>query len=310
MTPVGRVVSIGVAPCLDGSVVEQLIKSADFAVLATATHDSRMSALAWEHCLKYELAMLANWLARRTLAYHSSEVAGAGAVPSSVVTLLPRYGFALHALRRSIPFAALGIPTTISVAEAFRNSARQTITPLLKALGAEDLIVLAEPASVVVVERAVADGVPIYLTGRPATWRRLVEQYPAATIVGSTGECAVILSSDPVSAAEVNARLAERALPISCTNHQLTLITSGPIREDSTVVQASGPLGTARPGTVANELARVHPSVVLVPDTQDFPAATVLAGYRAVRCDPAGSASTTVGFGLDPVAGWPGDHNV
>lgn len=307
LTSVGQIVPAQAVPCLEVAAIEKLIRSDEFADLASATQDPRLAALGWEHCLKYELAMLGNWLARRTLAHYRSNHES-GAVPTSVVTLLPRYGFALHALRRSIPFAGLGIPTSISVPDECQEQARATIPPLLEALGLKRLVTLAEAAPTTVVARAAAEAVPIFVTGRLATWQCLTEQYPSAQIVGSTGECAVILSCDLTAADEIAARLADRALPISCTNHQLTLITAGPVQESSVVAHATGNFATSHPGTVADELHRVHPSVVLVPEGQDLPDDATLAGYRAVRCDSAGVASTTVGFGLDPVAGWPGDH--
>jgi hypothetical protein len=308
---VGQVVPARVAPGIQGGDIEKLLESADFATLAAQTWDPRLSPLGWEHCLRYELAMLVNWLARRTLASYRAGAGESGSAPSSVLTLLPRYGFALHALRRSIPFAALGIPTTISVPPESQESARSTIPPLLRALELQELVTLSEAAPPKVVERAVAEGVPVFVTGRLDTWRHLTERYPDAHIIGSTGECAVVLSCDPAAAEGIVARLADRALPISCTNHQLTLITADPLQESATVLQTAGSLSTAQPGTVADELRRAHPSVVLIPeDRQQLLPDASLAGYRAVQCDSFGVASTTVGFGRDPVAGWPGDHCV
>lgn len=307
---VGQVISAAVGPRLRGSDIEKLLESPEFAESAAATRDPRLSAVGWEHCLRYELAMLVNWLARRTLAQHRAVADDRNPVPPSVLTLLPRYGFALHALRRSIPFAALGIPTVISVSPESRTGARSTIPPLVSALGLEALVTLSDANPADVVEGAVTDQVPVFLTGQLATWRLLTERYPNAQIIGSTGECAVVLSSDPAAARNIVARLADRALPISCTNHQLTLITAGPPEESAAVVQSDGALSTPQAGSVADELRRVHPSVVLIPEGQQLPPDVTLAGYQAVWCDPLGVASTTAGFGRDPVAGWPGDHCV
>ncbi len=308
MIPVGRIVSESVSPHLECAHVESILHSADLAGLAAATRDPRLSAAGWEHCLRYELALLVNWLARRTLR-HRESATGSGGAPETVLTLLPRYGFALHALRRSIPFAALGIHTTISVRDDLRSSAAEVITPLIRTLGIDDLVSLTEAPPPIAVRHAVSHHTSIFITGQLATWRHLSDQYPTARITGATGECAAIISRDPAAADQIARALANRALPISCTNHQLTLITDQPT-EESPVTEATGPLGTARPGTVADELRRVHPSVVLIPDDDDLPDSGTLAGYRAVQCDTLGVADTTAGFGQDPVAGWPGDHYV
>lgn len=312
MTNVGQVIPAQVLPRLTVGQVQSLVDADDFSRLATATRDPRLPATGWEHCLKYELMMFANWLARRALAGHQSGASETeDAAPPWVVTLLPRYGFALHALRRAIPFAALGLTTIMSVPDECQDDARTAISPLADALGLDRLLTLSTAPPATVVRHAADAGTPIFLTGRLKTWQHLTELHPDAHIVGSTGECAVVVSRDAATATDIVQRLAERALPISCTNHQLTVITDEPLTGAAHVTATTGAFSTAtRSGTVADELRRVHPSVVLIPDDQPIIDDSSFLGYQAVHCDALGVASSTVGFGSDPVAGWPGDHRV
>lgn len=305
--PVGQLISARAALPLPVAEIETRLAGVDFDLLASATQDRRMPVASWTHCLRYELAMLVSWLAHRALAYHSASAERSGPVPRSVLTLLPRYGFALHALRRSLPFAVLGIPTAISVPQESRESARTEIWPLVSTLGLENVVTIGDATPAEEVRVAVANGVPIFVTGRLTTWRTLTQRYPTAAIVGATGECAAILSGDPTAAAELEDRLAERKLSISCTNHQLTIIAEASV-DRAAVTATYGTLSTAFPGTVADELRRVHPSLVLIPQGQPRPVDEFVAGYRTVECDEFGVAGSTVGFGRDPVAGWPGDH--
>lgn len=309
---VGQVVDTGCEPVLDLQLVEDALQPSELHRLAQDTFDERLSQEHWRAVLGHELVMLANWLARRALGYAR---AGSPSVqpPPRAVTLLPSYGFALHALRRSVPFAALGIATTITVPEANLACAHAAIEPLVTALHlSPQLSVLAEPAPQVV-QRAVHEGVPVFLTGRTDTWRLLRQAYPEATLVGATGRCAVVVSRNRAEAASLERRLDERRLPVSCSNHLLTLITDRPEEVDAPVTESLGPLGQPHPGTLGEELRRAHPSAVLIPGhgtDEDPTGPSVLAGYPVVRTRPDGSARSTVGFGRDPVAGWPGDYQV
>ncbi|HEX8305816.1 MAG TPA: hypothetical protein VF612_13130 [Jatrophihabitans sp.] len=312
MTEVGRVIDSGCEPALDLQLVEDALRPAQLDRLAADTFDPRLTEEHWRGVLEHELVLLANWLAHRALDYAR---AGSPSVPPPprAVTLLPSYGFALHALRRSVPFAALGIATTITVPAATLGRAHAAIEPVVKALGLSHLLSVLATAPPQVVEQAVREQVPVYLTGRTETWRLLREKYPEATLVGATGRCAVVLSRDRADAANLERLLDSRRLPISCSNHLLTLITDAPDDVEAAVQASVGPLGSEHPTTLGEELRRAHPSVILVPAAgpdEDSRGPSVLAGYSAVSTRPDGTARSTVGFGRDPVAGWPGDYLV
>lgn len=312
MTRVGKVVASGCEPALDLQLVEDALQPAQLDRLAADTFDPRLSEGHWREVLRHELTMLAAWLAHRCLDYVR---AGSPLVqpPPRAVTLLPSYGFALHALRRSAPFAALGISTTITVPAAGLGAAHAAIEPLVKALQLSDRLSVLTTAAPQVVEQAVREQAPIYLTGRAETWQLLRQRYPEAAIVGATGRCAVVVSRNRDDAANLERRLDDRRLPISCSNHLLTLITEAPDDVESPVEASLGPLGTEHPGTLGEELRRAHPSVVLAPAHGPDDGVTepsVLGGYTVISTRPDGSARSTVGFGRDPVAGWPGDYLV
>jgi hypothetical protein len=312
MTRAGKVVASGCEPALDLQLVEDALQPAQLDGLATDTFDPRLSESHWREVLRHELAMLAAWLAHRCLDYAR---AGSPLVqpPPRAVTLLPGYGFALHALRRSAPFAALGISTTITVPAAALGAAQAAIEPLVTALRLSDRLCVLATAAPQVVEQAVREQVPIYLTGRTETWRLLRQKYPEAALVGATGRCAVVVSRHRGDAASLERRLESRRLPISCSNHLLTLITKAPDDVESPVEASLGPLGCQRPGNLGEELRRAHPSVVLVPThgpDEGVTGPSALGGYPVFYTRPDGSARSTVGFGRDPVAGWPGDYLV
>jgi hypothetical protein len=278
--------------------------------LAEQTRDQRMSLPHWTTMLRAELLMLLAWAARRrvhraTAPVDAGEDDGSGEAP---LVLLPRYGFAVHALRRAVPFAALGLRVTCVVAEPCQQRAAAPIRDVARALGLGGLLSLSPESPRELVRRWVAAGEPIFLTGRRETYRLLRTQYPTARLSGATGDGSVVVARTSARAAHAAARISAGQLPESCTRLAAIIVANG-FTSDALVESVDGVDGRTplREGRLGDSVRHTHPSVVLVVD-DDVEPVTSLAGYTALRCDDAGHPSTTYRFARDPVAGWPGDY--
>jgi hypothetical protein len=278
--------------------------------LAEQTRDERMSLPHWTTLLRAELLMLLAWAARRRVqraraSMDAGEDVRSGEAP---LVLLPRYGFAVHALRRAVPFAALGLRVTCVVAEPCQQRAAAPIHNVARALGLGGLLLLSPASPRELVRRWVAAGEPIFLTGRRETYRLLRTQFPTARLSGATGDGSVVVARTSARARYAAARVSAGQLPESCTRLAATIVADG-FTSDAAVESVDGVDGRPRlrDGSLGACVRHTHPSVVLVVD-DDVEAVTSLAGYTALRCDDAGHPLTTYRFARDPVAGWPGDY--
>jgi hypothetical protein len=309
ISQIGMVIPTTAVPHVDLGRLESLIWSQEFKSLAAQTQDDRMSVSDWAHCLRFEMAAFLNWLARRTIATTLHSSMPPRSIPSTVVALLPRYGFAVHTLRRAAPFMALGINTLVGVAPECRRQATSVITPPIRALQLEDYGQVDDHDPAELMLFAVDRSVPVYVTGRPQTWRSLKRSFGAhTTIVGATGGCAVVLSGDDCEAAQITAALNRRALNTSCTSTVHTVVidrTGGASTPGGVVTKSDGTHDQYR-CDLDELLHRLHPSVVVSPATGRYP--ILPTGYTVMDCDADGRTSSLVGFGRDPIAGWPGDY--
>jgi hypothetical protein len=306
---VGRIVSLNRQDKIRLSTIQDLLRhKSRFNELVHATYDSRMSPHRWRTVLEAELLMLVKWSAMRTLtaagdSYPDSSIKDA----ERVLVLLPRYGFALHALRRAVPFAALGLDTIVSVPAECISNAYGPIAALAQALELRTKVIfsLDRPEDLVAQFSSTDD--PIFITGRLATWRQLHKQYEKASIFGATGTCSVVISTSPNLANKLEDTLSHNKLPVSCSNYGQTIICDeyprlGQSRESASLVWRQ--LGA--------RLRRTHPSVVLAVDTDAKRSSIpeLIAGYSIFVCGSDGVPGSSEGFARDPICGWNGDYTV
>ena len=282
----------------------------DQQALADASADPRLARVQWRAVLAVELLLLLRWAARR---YLRDPAAGPPALldrPSEALVLLPGYGFGLHVLRRAVPFAALGVATTVSVAPGVLDDARQPVAVLARGLGLEGVLGLSSEPPADLVRRFARAGQPIFVTGRQETYLALAAAYPDASLFGATGRCALVMSRTRQGGADLRRRLHGTASAVSCSRpgpalHCADLSPGAP-------ASAHSPDGTGPVSTVVEAVRRSHPSVILVPHEDeaegDLPA--TIGGYTVLACDADGEPRWRDGFGRDPVCGWPGDYVV
>ncbi len=272
--------------------------------LSEAVADPRLDPAIRPVTLHRELLELYKWAVRRIVDCSGAPPASAGW--DSVLSLLPRNGHAIHVIRRAIPFAALGIPTTCG----FHDDQREQATRVVRIL-AEDLrltrLLSVQPMASDKAVAAVGTGEKlIVVTGRSITVRR-VTSVANCRVIGSAGRCTVALGSDDHELERLCQALFSNQVPNSCTQLKAAFVAENLL--DSSYVRAGG--GSGKSYQLQEILRRLHPSVVLLAGqrlTGYHPVA--VAGYRLLNCDSRGIVSTVVGFGADPVHGWPGDYLV
>jgi hypothetical protein len=273
--------------------------------LSEAVADPRLDPMIWRVTLHRDLLALYNWAVRR-IADSSSGTPPASAGWDSVLSLLPRNGHAIHVIRRAIPFAALGIPTRCGVHNDQRERAARVVRILAEVLGLKELLSVEPMASDQAVAAARTGEELIVVTGRSITVRRITS-VASCRVIGSTGRCSVALGSDNHQLERLCEALSSNPVPNSCTQLKAAFMAEDLL--DSSYVTALGSSGKSY--RMHEVLRGLHPSVVLVAGqklTSHVPVA--IAGYRLLNCDAGGIVSTVVGFGADPVHGWPGDYLV
>lgn len=294
---------------LDLARIEALATGPELAKLAVASRDPRMSATRWIDTLAIELLSLVMWAARRRIDALDDKAAATAAIPDRALVLLPRYGFAIHVLRRAVPLAACGIPTSISVPAEFLSRARAESIGLIQALGLEALLDFPAEKPASLAESAARHGQPIFLTGRVETYARLRHEHPDAQLIGATGRCAVLLTSRQQTTVELEESLRHARLEQSCSNLS-QVVECDWSSEVNEVGRTWPPLEGSAGRSLRDVLRQLHPSVVYCSDRDPAAAAAAqsLAGYTLVTCEPSGSPLNRIGFAADPIAGWPGDY--
>lgn len=276
--------------CLDAAMRIHAIVEDRSALLeiAAAAVDPRFGSEVWPDILAAELLELAGWSLRHVLKDEPAPMLarqGLEATPR-VLTLLPRYGFALHALRRAVPFSLLGFSTTCSFAPAAREQGEHAVRVIAEVLDLPDLLEnLSAAPSRLEVSGAAEFGL-VVVTGRRATVDLLRQKLGVETVVGAVGRCAVEIYGRDQSIGPALAPI----MP-SCTRVR--------VRLRSHEGRWCSGRGTWDPRDV---LARLHPALVA---DWTLSESGWLHGYRCVQ-PQAGPSS--VGLGADPIYGWPGDY--
>jgi hypothetical protein len=273
--------------------------------LAADTQDPRMDRGQWLKTLQLELVLLLKWACRSVQQSWSEE----GRYQDSVLCLLPRYGFALHLLRRVVPFLALGRTAVVSVPEAVRDDAIVPLHALSRALDVSELLTIPIVSPADLVDSIARREGQVLITGALGTWQHLVQKYPETMVVGATGRCLALLGTERRLVEEALQHLMAMKLPTSCSNVAFAACCDR-VEEGGAIVQTIlGRSSTA----VGLALKEIHPSVVfsVIPELEadGSKESQTIAGYTIVACSPDGAPVSRENFGRDPVAGWPGDYS-
>jgi hypothetical protein len=145
----------------------------------------------------------------------------------------------------------------------------------------------------------------VVVTGRRETVQDVVRSAPAK-VVGAAGGCAVVAGLDATSVGRLAAALSSVSPADSCTELGGAFAIER-WTEDAPTASVGG--ASASMPALADVLSSLHPSVVFTPACSP-PPPEFIRGYRVIPCDESGGATTLMGFGADPVFGWPGDHVV
>lgn len=284
---------------------EVLFEHTSFHEFAKTITDPRLSDEHWSSVLRHELMALFRWcLEKQDGGSHTH--CRTFDYGHSVLCLLPYYGFCLHAIRRAIPFAMMGIPTTISVRQDVFKSARRLISDLAILLDLEDMIFVSSKTSESLVSTFHEKECLIVLTGKRSTYQLIREQYPNARIIAATGCCEVVICSDEEEGRVIEEYRKAEILPTSCSNHACTIFAHT-IDAHSQIIAINGVrLNTVM--TVGDALEKLHPSIILTPQlASSYP--SELAGYTLLACAK-NSSLNHGGFAKDPIGGWPGDYKI
>jgi hypothetical protein len=210
-----------------------------------------------------------------------------------VLVLLPAHGLAVHALRRALPFALCGVPTSVVGHENDRRRIAGILAEIrtLTSLRPRQLELCLETAPQAI--RLLVPGDLVVVTSSRQTAEAVTLESPAQ-VLGATGCCTVLTGTDSQSLRQTAARLREHEWPGSCTRLHGWLVV-----HDQT---ANAPVRSA-----AQPLLEVHPSAVFrLGAPLDTPAGEQ-DGYEVLPCDESGMVGTLVGFARDPRYRWPGD---
>lgn len=268
--------------------------------LAARISDPRLDHGRFQLLLRRELLDLYRWAAGRLL--RATQGASTGIAPSLVVSLLPHVAPATHALRRAVPFAAIGLRTSCCFADDVRAYGAAVVVELARALRLEERLELEGACCASAVAMVPADAL-VVVTGRTRTVDAVRTATPAR-VVAATGRCSLVVARTHAQASELLGVLRSIDVIGSCTQARAAFVSdlSGECRGIH-----AGSRRTYRLDEIAR---RCHPSVVLVLDEADSREVSELAGYCVLPCAADGSTGTSTGFGADPVYGWPGDYLV
>jgi hypothetical protein len=268
--------------------------------LARGVHDHRFGISRFDAILARDLIELYRWAVQRVKGAVPSS--GTTGLPQRVICLLPGTAFATHILRRAAPFAALGVPVVCSFPAAVQEAGGQTLARIANAIGLAKTLSAATANSEGSLASAGAETLCV-VTGRRSTIEAVAEVAPGRTL-GAAGSCAVICGLSAAAVAELSGVLSSGSPEESCTRVRAAF-TVASWDPDSVITSGYG----ASTGVRVLDLVReLHPSVVFAPSDENPPA--FVAGYRVLACDQEGIPATHVGFGADPVFGWPGDYLV
>lgn len=305
----GPILGMG-SPNMDAVLALHVLLSDEdaFNSLASEAQDARFDTAGWQNVLRFECLALLRWAFLRTKA-----VKGKPFQPeeqnSHFLCLLPGYGYALHILRRAVPFAYLGIRVTISTKQEAWEEAVRITNVLSNALGLAGRIQFSVANSESAVSEFSAAGRSIVLTGSALTLGNIKVAHPDAIIYAATGSCSVAISTDDATALSIESKKKQDGLSTSCSNHGATLVTSG-FSDESWIYSIDGKSVESR-ARLGDFLRQRHPSIILAQrseeSTETLP--QFISGYPVIPCE-AGAGITVENFGSDPKGGWIGDYRL
>jgi hypothetical protein len=285
-----------------------LFDERSFNAFANKVHDVRFMPEAWRDVFRFEALSLLRWgLLRAKNSCGRGYQASEG--HTRFLCLLPGYGFALHVFRRAVPLAFLGINVTIATKPEVRASAELVVNAVGEALGITSQLKSSSATSEHEVYTSCSLGHPIILTGSVLTLNKIRTAHPSAILFAATGSCSVVLATNTATALSIESRKQLDRLPVSCSNHGVTLVASGFLAE-SLVLSVNGKPAKTQI-QLRDALTLWHPSVVLAeqPGAELETLPHFISGYPVIQCE--GGVGTTVeNFGSDPLGGWIGDYRL
>ncbi|TDA45607.1 hypothetical protein [Burkholderia pyrrocinia] len=255
--------------------------------LIMATRDSRMPIAIWRQTLTAELLELKAWPCRKLMARNAAGTKFGD--DGLVFSLLPGYGFALHVIRRALPFVFLGIPVTCAFNRENVVTGGRVVAEIATSFGMESSLDTARSDARTLLKQTPPQRIAIAIvTGRRETIANVTRVLGAERVVGCTGRCAIEIRNRSDSG----------------------LTTSSSTSRSCTTIRAVFTKGGARwrgkemlwdPSIVVR---RLHPSIILDrTGTLD----STIEGYRCIQPNRAMNLS---GFAADPQFGWPGDYRL
>lgn len=308
---VGLLVPLATRPTADfvAALIELTESEDSIQEFARATHDPRMTREHWTTILRAELLQLLAWTLRRLTASLEPAATTREANPiNSVLSLLPRYGVALHVLRRAAAFSGLGIPTACG----FPDRAQESMN-VVKEIG--ERLAVSQTLSVLNCDCSDAGrqldvkNTTVVVTGRAESVRNVAHSFAWQQVLGCTGRCCVVVGDDPDAVRHLARVLEGTQLEQSCARVGAVLLACGGLTADA-VIRCHCGNDWQLPGKfLAEHLNELHPSVVMTPrKSVSHSLTSQICGYRLYYCNLEGMPDRRDGFGADPVYGWPGDY--
>lgn len=311
--PVGQLVDTAV-PLTDEFIErlqEVLASNESLDSLARVTYDPRMPLERWRRVVHVELLQLYEWAIQRLQAAMAPQELLTSCLPtdSIVLVLLPRYGFAIHVIRRAMMFAALGLQTFCGFPTDEMEEGARCVTAIAKQFGLQMALRCATEECPRLAFSLDAETTTVIVTGRQETVRQVRENLKASRVLGCTGKCSVVVGRDREQIEHLGKQISLHQLPQSCS--RLASILLIPELSPDAPVRVVGGEHLELDGTsLGHCLGELHPSVVITPSDPDPQASvtTHLCGYRLFLCDRDGEPQRREGFAADPLFGWPGDY--
>lgn len=253
--------------------------------LLLATRDSRMPISIWRQTLTAELLELKAWSYRKLMACNAAGTKSSD--DGLVLSLLPGYGFALHIIRRALPFAFLRLPVMCAFSRENVITGGRVVAKIAKALGMNRSLCPARSDAKNLLKQTPPPQVALAIvTGRRDTVVEVRRTLGAERVVGCTGRCAI----------EIRARFDSDWAVSSNTSRSCTTIRASFIKEGA---RWRGKETTWDPSVVVR---RLHPSIILdKTGTLD----STIEGYCCIQPN---RPLNLRGFAADPLFGWPGDY--
>ncbi|WP_169743716.1 hypothetical protein [Paraburkholderia kururiensis] len=256
-----------------------------FEKLLIATRDWRMPIAIWRQTLTAELLELKAWGYRKLIVCNTPEPKPHD--DTRVLSLLPGYGFALHAIRRALPFTFLGVPVTCAFSRENVAAGAQVIAQIATAFGVKGVLDAANTDAATLLASLPPQRIALaVVTGRRQTVANVRRILGAELVVGCTGRCAIEIRGSRDRRSSGHSRMGP-----SCTTLRASFVQEGS--------RWRGRHSLWDPPVVVR---RLHPSIIL---DRTGTLGSMIEGYRCIQPERALNLS---GFAADPQFGWPGDY--